>query len=124
MLSSDFSRCPVIIKVHRLIVGPTISDRVVALDALTNVTTALFSIDRFFICKFYIFGCCGVYALLAFIGVVAVARYLDGGVRRDISKNLIGLIEKTILYLENRLKVYDDIFLKIEYFLIDLCISV
>ncbi len=35
-----------------------------------------------------------------------------GGVRWDIPKNLIGLIEKTISYLEDRLKLYDNVLFK------------
>ena len=70
----------VILTVYRLIIGPSISDRVVALDALTNVTTALLVLIALLSQRFIYLDVALVYAILAFIGVVAVARYLEGGI--------------------------------------------
>ncbi len=64
---------------YRLIRGPSVSDRAVALDALTNVTTALLVLIAFLSARFIYLDVALVYAILAFIGVVAVARYLEGG---------------------------------------------
>ncbi len=64
---------------YRLIRGPTSSDRAVALDALTNITTALLALIAVISARFIYLDVALVYAILAFIGVVAIARYLEGG---------------------------------------------
>ncbi len=69
----------VVLALYRLIIGPSVSDRVVALDALTNITTALLVLIAFLSARFIYLDVALVYAILAFIGVVAVARYLEGG---------------------------------------------
>jgi len=64
----------------RMALGPTASDRAVALDTLSTVTTALLVILGFtFNRKVYI-DVALVYALLTFIGSVAIARFLERGV--------------------------------------------
>ncbi len=64
---------------YRLLKGPTASDRAVALDALTNITTALLILIALLSSRFIYLDVALVYAILAFIGVVAIARYLEGG---------------------------------------------
>jgi len=64
---------------YRLLKGPTASDRAVALDALTNITTALLVLIAFLSARFIYLDVALVYAILAFVGVIAIARYLEGG---------------------------------------------
>jgi len=64
---------------YRLIRGPSVSDRAVALDALTNITTALLVLIAALSGRFIYLDVALVYAILAFIGVIAIARYLEGG---------------------------------------------
>jgi len=69
----------IFLSVYRLLRGPSASDRAVALDALTNITTALLVLIAFLSARFIYLDVALVYAILAFIGVVAVARYMEGG---------------------------------------------
>jgi len=63
----------------RFIFGPTASDRVVAVDGMTTVTTALLVILTLFFRRVIYIDVALVYAVLAFIAVLAIARYLEGG---------------------------------------------
>ncbi|MCD6512028.1 MAG: cation:proton antiporter [Thermoplasmata archaeon] len=65
---------------YRLIKGPSSADRAVALDALTNITTALLALIAVISARFIYLDVALVYAILAFIGVIAIARYLEGGI--------------------------------------------
>lgn len=64
----------------RLIIGPTISDRAVALDTSTTITTAMIVLFSQIFHRAIFLDVALVYAVLAFLGVVALARYLEGGV--------------------------------------------
>ena len=64
---------------YRLLKGPSASDRAVALDALTNITTALLVLIAYLSERFIYLDVALVYAILAFVGVIAIARYLEGG---------------------------------------------
>jgi len=64
----------------RMIKGPTAADRAVALDTVTTVTTSLLVVLGLF-CRRYIYlDVALVYALLMFIGSVAIARFLEKGI--------------------------------------------
>ncbi len=65
---------------YRLLKGPSAADRAVALDALTNITTALLVLIAFLANRFIYLDVALVYAILAFVGVIAIARYLEGGI--------------------------------------------
>jgi len=69
----------VILGVIRGIRGPTASDRTVAVDTLTTITTALMVVLAVFYDRIIYLDVALVYAVLAFIGVLAIARYLEGG---------------------------------------------
>lgn len=66
--------------VIRMALGPTASDRAVALDTLSTVTTALLVILGFVFNRRVYIDVALVYALLTFIGSVAIARFLERGV--------------------------------------------
>ncbi len=63
----------------RFILGPTSSDRVVSVDAMTTVTTALLVLFSLFFKRGIYMDVALVYAVLAFITVLAIARYFEGG---------------------------------------------
>ena len=66
------------LSVVRLLLGPTIPDRVVAADTLSVITTAgLVGVAAFFNNPIYL-DVALVYGTLAFVGTVAVARALEG----------------------------------------------
>jgi len=63
----------------RLIVGPTVIDRGIALDTLTIISVALIAYIAVFTGRVIYLDVAMVYALLSFLGVVALARYLERG---------------------------------------------
>lgn len=64
----------------RLIKGPDTVDRVVAIDLLTVVTIALIGLLAHIAGRFIYLDVALVYGLLSFLGVLAVARYLEKGI--------------------------------------------
>jgi len=63
----------------RFLVGPTSPDRVVALDTMTIVGIVLIVFVSLRANRIIYLDVALVYGLLSFLGVVAVARYLEGG---------------------------------------------
>jgi len=70
----------IIFSILRLIKGPTAPDRVVALDTLSTITTALLVLLGFIFKRYVYLDVALVYALLTFIGAIAVARFLEKGI--------------------------------------------
>ena len=64
----------------RLVIGPDTVDRVVAIDLLTIVTIALIALLAHQAGRFIYLDVALVYGLLSFLGVLAVARYLEKGI--------------------------------------------
>lgn len=62
----------------RFIKGPTAGDRAVALDTLTTIGTASLVFLGFMFQRFVYVDVALVYGVLGFIGVIVVARYLEG----------------------------------------------
>lgn len=63
----------------RFLMGPTCVDRVVALDTMTICGIALIIFIAMNAGRIIYIDVALVYALLSFLGVIAVARYLEGG---------------------------------------------
>ena len=63
--------------VYRLVKGPTIVDRVIAIDLLTLISIALIALIAHIGSRFIYLDVALVYGLLSFLSVLAVARYLD-----------------------------------------------
>jgi len=64
----------------RMIKGPTSSDRAVALDILSTVTTALLVVLGFMFKRYIYLDVSLVYAVLTFVGSVVIARFLEKGI--------------------------------------------
>jgi multicomponent Na+:H+ antiporter subunit F len=71
--------CGVLLCVLRMLKGPTAPDRAVALDTAVTVTTALLVLIGFLVHRRVYLDVSLVYAVLTFVGSVAIARYLEGG---------------------------------------------
>ncbi len=69
----------VLVAALRMILGPTAADRAVALDTLTVISISLIAMGALFSGRSIYLDVAMVYAILSFIEVVAVARYLEGG---------------------------------------------
>ena len=64
----------------RFFKGPTAPDRAVAVDTLSTVTAALLVFMAYYFKRYIYLDVALVYAVLMFIGVVAIARFLERGV--------------------------------------------
>lgn len=63
----------------RMILGPTAADRTVALDGMTIITISLIVFIAYHMNRIIYLDIAIVYALMSFVGVVAIARYLERG---------------------------------------------
>jgi len=70
----------IVLCLFRLIKGPTAADRAMALDTVTTVTTALLVVLGFIFKRYIYLDVALVYAVLMFIGSIAIARFLEKGI--------------------------------------------
>lgn len=69
----------VMIAGYRFVAGPTAADRTVALDTLTIIGISLIVLISLLTNRVIYLDVAMVYGVLSFIGVLSVARYLEGG---------------------------------------------
>ena len=69
----------IVFGIIRLVIGPDTVDRVVAIDLLTIVTIALIALIAHQMERYIYLDVALVYGLLSFLGVLAVARFLEKG---------------------------------------------
>ncbi|UBM62722.1 cation:proton antiporter [Candidatus Sulfidibacterium hydrothermale] len=62
----------------RFVKGPTAADRTVAMDTLTTIGVAGLVLLGYMFQRFIYVDVALVYAVLGFIGVIVIARYLEG----------------------------------------------
>jgi len=68
-----------LLSTYRVFRGPTTVDRLVAVDIMTTITTGLMVLFALYYGRMIYISVALVYAILAFGGVIAFARYLEGG---------------------------------------------
>ena len=69
----------VLLGVIRLVRGPTLVDRVTAIDMLTIVSISMIALYAHVSGRFIYVDVALVYGVLSFLAVVAMARYLERG---------------------------------------------
>ncbi|WP_457753162.1 monovalent cation/H+ antiporter complex subunit F [Thermococcus sp.] len=69
-----------LLSMYRFFRGPTTVDRLIAVDIMTTITTGLMVLFALYYKRAIFLDVALVYAVLAFLGVIAFARYLEGGV--------------------------------------------
>jgi multicomponent Na+:H+ antiporter subunit F len=69
----------IVFGIIRLVIGPDTVDRVVAVDLLTIIAIALIALLAHIANRYIYLDVALVYGLLSFLGVLAVARYLEKG---------------------------------------------
>jgi len=69
----------IIFGILRLILGHATVDRVIAIDLLTVVSIAIIALYAHYAGRFIYLDVALVYGLLSFLGVLAVARFLEKG---------------------------------------------
>ncbi len=80
MVAAGFVLAGLLIAFIRLILGPTPADRTVALDAMTALAITIITYLAAVLGRIIYLDVALVYALISFIGVVAIARYLERGI--------------------------------------------
>ncbi len=65
--------------VIRLVIGRTLVDRIVAIDVLTVISLSLIALYAQVSGRFVYIDVALVYALLSFLAVLAIARFLERG---------------------------------------------
>ncbi len=78
-ISAIIALSAVLLAMFRLFKGPTVADCVVSLDVMTIITISLMAFIARFAGRIIYLDVALVYALMSFLGVVAVARYIEGG---------------------------------------------
>ena len=68
-----------LVSFFRVVKGPTAGDRFIALDAATTITTALLALLGVMYNREWLIDVAIIYALLSFVAIIAIARYLEGG---------------------------------------------
>lgn len=69
----------IVFSVLRLVIGPTMVDRVVAIDTLTVISLSLVALYAHLSGRFVYLDVALVYGLLSFLAVLALARFLEKG---------------------------------------------
>jgi multicomponent Na+:H+ antiporter subunit F len=70
----------IVLCILRLLKGPTAADRAVAVDTAATITTALLVLLGSTFGRYVYLDVALVYAILTFIGSVAIARFLEKGI--------------------------------------------
>ena len=78
-LAALFAGMAFLFTLVRFIKGPTAADRVVAFDVLTIVSITIIVLSALAGGRGIYLDVALVYALLSFLGVIVIARYLEGG---------------------------------------------
>ena len=66
--------------VYRVIKGPTIPDRVIAVDAMTTVIVVMLGVYSFVQESVFFMDVALVLEIISFVGTVTISKYLDEGV--------------------------------------------
>ncbi|HJH32305.1 MAG TPA: cation:proton antiporter [Methanosarcinaceae archaeon] len=66
--------------VYRTIMGPTIPDRVIAVDAMTTVIVVMLGVYSFVQGSVFFMDVALVLSIISFVGTVTISKYLDEGV--------------------------------------------
>ncbi len=78
-VAGAFALAAMVLSFIRLLRGPDFLNRTVALDALTIITLSIIVALSWYLGRSLYLDVALVYGLISFIGVVAVARYAEGG---------------------------------------------
>lgn len=65
--------------IYRILVGPTIADRVIAVDSITTIIIVMLGVYSYVEQSAFYMDVALVLAIISFIGTVAVAKYIDQG---------------------------------------------
>lgn len=78
-ISITFMVIAIIPCIYRVIKGPTIPDRVIAVDAMTTVIVVILGIYSYIQESAFFMDVALVLAIISFVGTVTISKYLDEG---------------------------------------------
>ncbi|NPE29205.1 cation:proton antiporter [Methanococcoides sp. SA1] len=78
-ISITFMVIAIIPCIYRVIKGPTIPDRVIAIDAMTTVIVVILGIYSYIQESAFFMDVALVLAIISFVGTVTISKYLDEG---------------------------------------------
>lgn len=70
----------IILCIIRMVKGPTAADRAIAMDTATTVSVALLVLLGFVFNRYIYLDVALVYSIISFVGLIAIARYLEKGI--------------------------------------------
>ncbi len=70
----------ILLAIARVVAGPTLADRVVALDTINTLMVAVMIILSVVYSEAIYVDIAIVYALLSFVATLYIARYMEGGI--------------------------------------------
>jgi multicomponent Na+:H+ antiporter subunit F len=79
LMAATLAGLAFLLSLWRFFIGPSAPDRVVAFDALTVISVVGIILVALSEGRYVYLDVALVYALLSFLGVIAVARYLERG---------------------------------------------
>lgn len=79
MTAVGFAFFAVLLLLIKLITGKNVVEKAVAIDTLTIVTISIMSFISYHSGRIIYLDVAMVYALISFIGMIALARYIEGG---------------------------------------------
>ena len=79
LLAAGLAGSAFLLALWRFVKGPTAADRVVAFDSLTIISITGILLVALVAGRGIYLDVALIYALLSFLGVIVIARYLEGG---------------------------------------------
>ncbi len=65
--------------IYRILIGPTIPDRILGLDAMATVMVVMLGVYSFVHESVFFLDVALVLSIISFLGTVAISKYLDEG---------------------------------------------
>ena len=70
----------IILCIVRMVKGPTAADRAIAMDTATTVSVGLLVLLGYMFDRYVYLDVALVYSIISFVGLIALARYLEKGI--------------------------------------------
>ena len=69
-----------ILCIVRMVKGPTSADRAIAVDTVTTIIVAVLVLLAFIFMRYVYLDFSFVYSIISFVGLIAIARFLEKGI--------------------------------------------
>jgi len=80
LIAAGIALTAAVISFFRIILGPSVADRAVALDGMTIISISIITAAAFFLGRFIYIDVALVYALISFLGIIAIGRFIERGI--------------------------------------------